>query len=215
MRPLTSFVAPSSPNLPHPSNNTVASSNSPLPAAVAPNALNSTPSPHPSPAARPVPAASVQPLRVYSRRHPRRNERAAHTAAAAQASPTAPASPASEFVKTLTKFPGGILPIPHVNKRRKKRREPPSREPRRSHRIAGYPATMSEVCPSHLKKQVMCALDMNVNDEREHISQQVLDEYAQCFKQPLPASHTKALVALFGWALPEADPAADLVECSV
>jgi hypothetical protein len=65
----------------------------------------------------------------------------------------------------------------------------------------------------HLKKQVMRALDLNVDEEREHISQQALDEYVHCFKQPLPTSHTKALAALFGWALPEAVSAADLVEC--
>ena len=79
----------------------------------------------------------------------------------------------------------------------------------------GFPATTSEVCPSHLKKQVMRALDLNVDDERAQISQQALDEYVQCFKQPMPTSHSKALAALFGWALPEAVSAADLVECIV
>jgi hypothetical protein len=43
----------------------------------------------------------------------------------------------------------------------------------------------------------MRALDLNVDEEREHISQQALDEYVQCFKQPLP----------------EAVSATDLVEC--
>jgi hypothetical protein len=59
----------------------------------------------------------------------------------------------------------------------------------------------------------MHALDLDVDDEREHISQQVLEEYVQCFKQSLPTSHTKALAALFGWALPEAVSAANLVDC--
>ena len=56
---------------------------------------------------------------------------------------------------------------------------------------------------------------MDVEEEREQISQQILDDYARRFKQPLPSSHTKALAALFGWALPEADYATDLVECNV
>ena len=107
------------------------------------------------------------------------------------------------------------MPIPHVNKQRKKKLEPPSKEPRRSRRLTGFPATTSEVCPSHLKKQVMRALDMNVDEERERISQQALDDYAQRFKQLMPTSHTKALAALFGWALPEVVSATDLVECIV
>jgi hypothetical protein len=61
----------------------------------------------------------------------------------------------------------------------------------------------------------MRALDMDVVEEREQISQQILDDYARRFKQPLPSSHTKALAALFGWALPEAGYASELVECNV
>lgn len=61
----------------------------------------------------------------------------------------------------------------------------------------------------------MRALDLNVDEDREQISQQALDDYVQCFRQPMPASHTKALAALFGWTLPEAVSAADLVECMV
>lgn len=87
----------------------------------------------------------------------------------------------------------------------------PSLEPRRSRRIAGFPAVTLEVCPSHLKKRVMRALDMNVDEDREQFCQQTLDEYARHFRQPLPSSHTKALAALFGWAFPEAFVAAELV----
>jgi hypothetical protein len=58
----------------------------------------------------------------------------------------------------------------------------------------------------------MRALDLNVEDEREQISQQLLDDYTQRFKHPLTSLHTKALAALFGWALPEAEFAAYLVE---
>jgi hypothetical protein len=56
---------------------------------------------------------------------------------------------------------------------------------------------------------------MNVDEEMDLLSQQVLDDYVHRFKQPLPASHIKALAALFGWALPEGECAADLVEFSV
>jgi len=107
--------------------------------------------------------------------------------------------------------PGGLLPIPHINKRRgRKKLEPPNREPRRSRRIAGIPADYDEVCPPHLKKRVMRALDMIVGDEREQISQEALADYIQHFKHPLSASHTKALAALFGWDIPE--PGAELAE---
>lgn len=104
-----SFVAP------HPT-----AADMPPPATTAPTILNPTASPRRSSLARAVTAAAPQTLRVYSRRHPRRQERAAHSTAAAQPSPSEPPSPATEFVMALTKVPGGILPIPHVNKRRKK-----------------------------------------------------------------------------------------------
>ena len=107
------------------------------------------------------------------------------------------------------------MPIPHISKRRKKKLEPPSKEPRRSRLIAGFTMETSKVCPTHLKKQVMRALGMDIEEKREKISQQILGDYTRSFKQPLPSSHTKALAALFGWALPEADYAAELVDSGV
>ena len=100
---------------------------------------------------------------VYSRRQARRR------AAAPVPTPPhpSPSSPATEFIKKLSKSPGGLLPIPHISKRRKKRMEPPSMGPRRSRRIAGFPVAPAEVCPPHLKKRVMRALDLNIEDGSE------------------------------------------------
>ena len=124
-----------------------------------------------------------------------------------------PCSPATEFIRFLSKTPGGILPIPHVNKRRKKKGMPPSQAPRRSRRLAGLGTDMPEVCPIHLKKQVMRALDLNIEEEREQLSQQILEEYAQRFRMFLAHPHTRALASLFGWTPPEGDLAVELVEC--
>ena len=124
-------------------------------------------------------------------------------------------SPAAEFIRRLSKTPGGILPIPHVNKRRKKTTLSPSEAPRRSRRLAGLGADVNVVCPVHLKKRVMRALDLDVNEEREQLNQQILDDYAQRFQSFLADPHTRALAALFGWTPPEDDFAAEPVECLI
>jgi len=62
--------------------------------------------------------------------------------------------------------------------------EPPSMGPRRSRRIAGFPAAPAEVCPPHLKKRVMRALDLNIEDDSEQISPHTLEDYAQRFQAP-------------------------------
>ena len=126
-----------------------------------------------------------------------------------------PASPATEFINKLSKKPGALLPLPHINKRRKKMLQPPSEAPRRSRRIAGLDAVIPEVCPVHLKKRVMRALDLEVDDEKEQIDQRVLDEYVKSFRQPQATPHTRALAALFGWTPPEDDTAFEVVECCV
>ena len=72
-----------------------------------------------------------------------------------------------------------------------------------------------EICPTHLKKHVMRALDMNVEDDKQHLDQQLLDDYAQRFCQHVTSSHTRALAALFGWAPIEEDYAVGPVECLV
>jgi len=125
-------------------------------------------------------------------------------------------SPAAEFTRKLSRTPGGILPIPHVNKRRKKKTPlPPSEAPRRSRRLAGLGADVNEVCPMHLKKRVMRALDLDVEEEREQLSQQILEDYAQRFQSFLADPHTRALAALFGWTPPDDDIAAEPVECLI
>jgi hypothetical protein len=85
------------------------------------------------------------------------------------------------------------LPIPHINKRRRKVLQPPSEAPHRSRRLAGLAAMNPEVCPPHLKKRVTRALDLEVDDEKEHIDENILEEYANSFRQPRASSHTRAL----------------------
>jgi len=179
-----------------------------------------------------APVRTPPPLLVYSRR-PRSSAREGEPGSAAPGdtlvtpaldgdSARVPAeaaglsSPAAEFIRKLSRTQGGILPIPHVNKRRKKKTTlPPSEAPRRSRRLAGLGADVNEVCPMHLKKRVMRALDLDVEEEREQLSQQILEDYAQRFQSFLADPHTRALAALFGWTPPDDDIAAEPVECLI
>jgi len=126
------------------------------------------------------------------------------------AAPSSPVSPASKFITKLSMLPGRILPIPCISKRRRKRIPPPSDAPRRSRRLAGL--GVPEACPDHLKKQVVRALDFDVEEEREQLSQHILEEYVRRFQQPLSPLHIKALAALFGWLSPDEIPVEEPVE---
>jgi hypothetical protein len=159
-----------------------------------------------------VPARYARPIQVYSRRRTRRRSPGVGLVAGA---PSSPASPASQFISRLAKLPGRLLPIPCINKRRRKRILPPSKAPRRSRRLAGLGVLDAEACPGHLKKQVIRALDFDLEEEREQVSQHILEEYAQRFQQPLSPLHIKALAALFGWLPPDDVPGEEPVECLV
>jgi len=163
---------------------------------------------------------------VYSRRRTRRRavaeegategEKAAAEEEGAAAAPALqPTSPATAFLLKLTKSPSGLLPIPRISKRRKKLAPPPSDAPRRNRRIAGLDAEKPEVCPIHLKKRVMRALDLDVEEDRIQLDQNLLDEYAKRFSQHVSSSYTRALAALFGWAPTEEDYVVGPVECLV
>lgn len=118
-----------------------------------------------------------------------------------------PLTPAEEFISKLSKTPGGLLPFPVIDKRRKKARPSPREATRRSRRVAGLPASSTEgLCPPppHLKKQVMRALDMDVPEglhERVRFDQKTLDDYARRFLQPY-APQVMALAALFSLTPP-------------
>jgi len=64
-------------------------------------------------------------------------------------------------------------------------------------------------------KHVMRALDLDVDDVKEQLDEQLLDDYAQRFRQHVTPSHMRALVALFGWAPTEEDYVVEPVECLV
>jgi hypothetical protein len=59
------------------------------------------------------------------------------------------------------------------------------------------------------------ALDFDLEEEREQLSQHILKEYAQRFQQPLSPLHIRALAALFGWLSPDDVPIEEPVECVV
>lgn len=65
---------------------------------------------------------------------------------------------------------------------------------------------MGDASSTRSKKKVMRAL--GILGENEGISQQALDEYSKMFtgtSSSLVYSHSQALAALFGWAVPEED----------
>lgn len=126
-------------------------------------------------------------------------------------SPSRALSPAATFISKLSKIVDGLHPIPVINMRRKKK-SPPSEAPRHSRRIAGLGVTCPEVCAPHLKKKVMRALDMDIAEEREKISQHILDEYAKKFNHPVSSDHTKDMAALF-WLVPPDDDSVGWVDC--
>lgn len=57
-----------------------------------------------------------------------------------------------------------------MSERRKKKTLPLSEAPRCSRSLAGMGADVPEVCPVHLMKRVMRALDLEVEEEREQLS---------------------------------------------
>jgi hypothetical protein len=100
----------------------------------------------------PVTMRLLSPLQVYSRRRPRRRAEPEEEGAAIAQPNLQPPSPASVFILKLSQTPNGLLPIPHISKRRKRNMPPPSEAPRRSQRLAGMGVEKPEVCPVHLKK---------------------------------------------------------------
>lgn len=153
---------------------------------------------------------STPSLQVYSRRRFKGSSRNIGAT-----SPSQPLSPTTAFIQKIAKSPNGLLPIPHISKRRKKKIPPPSEAPRRSRRIAGLGAEKPMACPTHLLKRLMRALDLEVDDEKVQLDQQLLDDYARRFSQHVTPSHTRALAALFGRTPTEDDFAVGMVDCPV
>lgn len=86
-----------------------------------------------------APAASPPIIQVYSRRRfpTKFPEPVAEAGTVGQPEDAQPCSPTAEFISRLSKKPDGLIPIPHINKRRKNMLPPPSEAPSRSRRIAG------------------------------------------------------------------------------
>lgn len=144
--------------------------------------------------------AQDKPLLVYSRR--RADSRTVLVEGETDVPPYPPAhpqTPAVDFIRKLTRTPGGLLPVPRICKRRKEQAPPLCEDLRRSRQVAGLEAEKIKVCPIHLKKNVMRALDLEVDDGKEVRDQQLIDEYTKRFGQHLIPAHTRAMAALFGW----------------
>jgi hypothetical protein len=148
----------------------------------------------------PTPAARrfASPRKVYTRRRI-----LAARGSAPTPPPTATLSPSSRglFLRWVMKAVGTLLPVPKIDKQRKKN-PPPGSPPRRSRRIAGLGAEPSPPAQSRVKKMIMCTA-LGMEDHQDVLWQQQLQEYAKLFRQPLPDSHICALAALFGWVVPE------------
>jgi hypothetical protein len=109
-------------------------------------------------------------------------------------------APQDHFINKITKTIGTLLPVPKINKRRRK--GPLSGELTwRSRRIAGLGAKPGYVAPSQSKRKVMCSLGFEFSQEQ--LSQQHQDVYTKLFTHPLSVVHAQALAALFGWSIPE------------
>jgi hypothetical protein len=60
----------------------------------------------------------------------------------------------------------------------------------------------------------MCALHLDVEEEKIQLDQNLLDDYAKRFSQHV-SSYARAMAALFGWAPTEEDCVVGPVECLV
>jgi hypothetical protein len=79
---------------------------------------------------------------------------------------------------------------------------PPDFVPRRSSRLARKGFKSSEDAPiRHIQHDLIRRL--GIASGKEAVSTEALDKYGRFFSNPLSESHIKALVALFGWTVPE------------
>jgi hypothetical protein len=141
---------------------------------------------------------------VYSRRRLSSGARSKTKSRAATSEVELPAStevaPLDHFINKITKTIDTLLPVPKINKRRRK--APPSGELTwRSRRITGLGAEPGYAAPSQSKRKVMHSLGFEFSQEQ--LSQQHQDDYAKLFAHPLSVVHVQALAALFGWSILE------------
>lgn len=150
-------------------------------------------------------AAAPSPLRVYSRQR-RRDKAPAPMARSPQSSGSD--SPLRKLEK-LRKPVDMLLPLPVIQKRRKKG-PPPGSLPRRSRRVAGAgPCSPGQVVTAAQRK-VMRQLGF---EEKEIIGPEAQDKYSKLFKPLNNESHVAAMAAIFGWEVGDGEQvrAADIL----
>ncbi|CAN6315898.1 unnamed protein product [Urochloa humidicola] len=155
----------------------------------------------PPPAEVPVPPPAAEaaptPLRVYSRQ--RRRARAPPSSPA-EGAPQCSSSP-SRCLSKIRKPVDTLLPLPDIQKRRKKA-PPPGSLPRRSRRVAGAKPCSPGPVISDAQKRVMRQLGF---EEKEVIDPSAQDTYSKLFKPPHSESNVAALAAIFGWSVGEGE----------
>lgn len=144
------------------------------------------------------PATPPRPLRVYSRRKGGSASRRSTTQQAGATPPSTLAAPQRQFISRISKAVGTLLPVPKIDKRRKKT-VPSDSPPRRSRRIAGLGMEPAQAALPRAKRTVMQSL--GINNPQERLQQEDQEKYAKLFTQLLSAFHIQALASLFGWAV--------------
>ena len=94
-----------------------------------------------------------------------------------------------------------LLPLPVIQKRRKKA-PPPGSLPRRSRRVAGAGPCSPGPVVTAAQKRVMRHLRF---EEKEIIDPSAQDKYCKIFSPLLSATHARALSAIFGWEVGEGE----------
>ncbi|CAO2142045.1 unnamed protein product [Urochloa humidicola] len=107
-------------------------------------------------------------------------------------------TPASEFIEQVTKKIDPLVPIPTIQKRRKKTTGPVSM-PRRSRRIAMLPLETDQASAATVCRKLGLA-----NDDGK-ITDECLDRYAKFYKDRPNRDEVAGLSALFGWAIPSVE----------
>jgi len=111
-----------------------------------------------------------------------------------------PPSPdaAAEFIDRITKKVDALVPVPAVNKRRKKTAGP-ANMPRRSRRIAKLPPEFDRTSATTVYRK------LGFTDDDGKISDEALEWYSSFYRDHPNRDHIAALSALFGWVVPSED----------
>ncbi|KAG2590105.1 hypothetical protein PVAP13_5NG393302 [Panicum virgatum] len=104
----------------------------------------------------------------------------------------------AEFIDRITKKVDALVPVPAVNKRRKKTAGPVNM-PRRSRRIAKLPPEFDRISTTTVCRK------LGFTDDDGKISDEALERYLSFYRDHPSRDHIAALSALFGWVVPSED----------